>query len=47
VPANAFGIVQYPLDFGSLTSPGIITPGVDWNFLFWFRDSLAGGSNVN
>lgn len=47
VPADSFGLVFYPLNFPTLVAPGVIAPGQDWNFQFWFRDAAAGGSNFN
>lgn len=47
VSADSFGLVTYPVNFNALVAPGVIAPGIDWNFQYWFRDSAAGGSNFN
>lgn len=47
VAGDAFGLASFPLNFTALVAPGIIAPGQDWNFQFWFRDAGAGGSNFN
>ncbi|MBL8857512.1 MAG: hypothetical protein JNL28_03275 [Planctomycetes bacterium] len=47
VGASPFGLVSFPLNFNSLVAPGIIGPGQDWHFQYWFRDAQGGGSNFN
>lgn len=45
--AQGDGTHVRPIDFGSLTGSGEITPGSTWNSQFWYRDPAAGGSGFN
>ncbi|MBL8859599.1 MAG: matrixin family metalloprotease [Planctomycetes bacterium] len=42
-----FGTASYNLDVTAPPAAGLILPGTAFNFQFWFRDALAGGSNFN
>lgn len=44
--ASIFGTVHYDMNLTTVPA-NVITAGSTWNFQFWFRDALAGGSNFN
>lgn len=45
--ANAGGVANFAVNYGSLPVGGSVTPGSTWKFQFWFRNAAAGGANFN
>jgi hypothetical protein len=44
---DASGTAWQPLDFTQPPAAGVILPGSNWNFQFWYRDPLGGPAGFN
>jgi hypothetical protein len=48
VQSDATGFASYAVDFSDPSSPAsLITPDVQWNFQFWYRDPQPVGHGFN